>query len=59
MDDSNIIIKITSETDLSDAQLQIKELQDVSKRLQTQMENLSSVEKGGRRKYKEIGSFYV
>lgn len=55
MNDSNIIIKITSETDLSDAQLQIKELQEESKRLQTQMENLSSVEKEDAESIKKLG----
>lgn len=43
--DSNIIIKITSEADLTDAQLQIKDLQDESKRLQKEMQELSRIEK--------------
>lgn len=43
--DSNIIIKITSETDLADAQLQIKDLQEESKRLQKEMQELARIEK--------------
>lgn len=43
--DSNIIIKITSEADLTDAQLQLKDLQDESKRLQKEMQDLSRIEK--------------
>lgn len=43
--DGNIIIKITSEADLSEAQLQMKDLQEQTKRTQKAMEELSATER--------------
>lgn len=42
--DNNIIIKITSEADLSDAQVQMRDMVDKSKQLEEQMRNLTKAE---------------
>ena len=44
MDDGNIIVKITGEADLSEAQVQIRELVNRGKDLEAQMRNLAKAE---------------
>lgn len=55
MNDNNIIIKITSEADLSDAQLQMRDLQEEARNLQKAMDALSSTEQSIIRNIKEQG----
>ena len=55
MADNNILIKITSETDLSEAQLQIKELSNRSKELEAQMLKTAQAEKEDAASIKALG----
>lgn len=53
--DNNIIIKITSEADLTDAQLQMKDLQDETRQLKKELDVLSYTEQATIRSIKEEG----
>lgn len=53
-EDSNIIIKITSETDLTDAQLELQKMQDESKKLAKQMDSLSIAEQKDAESIKQL-----
>ena len=44
MADQNIIVRVTGETDLNEAQLQLREMTNRSKELEAQMRNLAKAE---------------
>lgn len=53
MADNNIVIKITSEAELTDAQLQLRELSDLTKQYEQQMKDLQKAEEDDLKAMKE------